>query len=59
MDAVASLPLDQRQAFCLREEQGFSVREIAEIQGINREAAKSRLRYAYGKLRAALQEQTV
>ena len=54
--SVKSLPLEQRQAFCLHEEHGFSVKEIAEIQGIAAEAAKSRLRYAYRKLRTALQE---
>ncbi|MDA1298992.1 MAG: sigma-70 family RNA polymerase sigma factor [Proteobacteria bacterium] len=54
--ALTCLPLEQRQAFFLREEQGFSIRDIAEIQGIDPEAAKSRLRYAYSKLRDALQE---
>ncbi len=56
-EAIASLPLEQRQAFCLREESGFSVREIAEIQDVTLEAAKSRLRYAYQKLRARLVDQ--
>ena len=55
--ALLRLPADQRQAFYLREEQGFSVKEIAEIQNISTEAAKSRLRYAYGKLRVSLKEQ--
>jgi len=55
--AIASLPLEQRQAFCLREESGFSVKEIAEIQDISVEAAKSRLRYAYSKLRIRLADQ--
>lgn len=57
-EAIGGLPLDQRQAFCLREESGFSIREIAEIQGITAEAAKSRLRYAYRKLRLRLKDQT-
>lgn len=56
--AIASLPLEQRQAFCLREESGFSVKEIAEIQDISVEAAKSRLRYAYVKLRIKLADQS-
>jgi len=56
--AIASLPLEQRQAFCLREESGFSVKEIAEIQDISVEAAKSRLRYAYQKLRIRLADQS-
>ncbi len=54
--AISQLPADQRQAFYLRQESGFSVREIAVIQGIESEAAKSRLRYAYEKLRLLLGE---
>lgn len=55
---VRSLPFEQRQAFYLREECGFAVREIAEIQEIGVEAAKSRLRYAYAKLREKLQDES-
>ena len=55
-ELVKKLPFDQRQAFYLREECGFSVKEIAEIQGVGVEAAKSRLRYAYGNLRESLEE---
>ncbi|MDH5738645.1 MAG: sigma-70 family RNA polymerase sigma factor [Gammaproteobacteria bacterium] len=51
---VDALPSEQKMAFYLREESGFSIREIAGIQGISPEAAKSRLRYAYEKLRKAL-----
>lgn len=47
-------PLDQRQAFCLREEQGFSIKEIAVIRNVTAEAAKSRLRYAYKKLKESM-----
>ncbi len=54
--AILALPDDQRQAFWLREESGFSIKEIAEIQEITTEAAKSRLRYAYQKLRQQLEE---
>ena len=36
----------------LREEGGLTVAEIAEVTGVNTEAAKSRLRYAVKKLRA-------
>lgn len=53
-EIVGALPFDQRQAFYLREECGFTVREIAEIQGVGLEAAKSRLRYAYARMRQAL-----
>ncbi len=52
--AIRLLPFDQRQAFWLREELSCSVKEIAEIQECSLEAAKSRLRYAYGKLREEL-----
>ena len=52
--AIAGLPAAQREAFLLREEAGLSVSEIAAATGANEEAAKSRLRYAYSRLRAAL-----
>ena len=52
--AIAALPPAQREAFLLREESGLSVEEIAEATGTNAEAAKSRLRYAMAKLKAAL-----
>ena len=52
--ALAELPDDQRQAFLLRAEQGLGVEEIAEVMGVGRETAKSRLRYALEKLRARL-----
>jgi RNA polymerase sigma-70 factor (ECF subfamily) len=51
---LASLPLDQRSAFVLREDAGLALKDIAQIQGISLEAAKSRLRYAYRKLRDAM-----
>ena len=50
------LPEEQRDAFLLREEGGLSVDEIAAVTGCNRETAKSRLRYAVNKLRAAIDE---
>jgi RNA polymerase sigma-70 factor, ECF subfamily len=49
------LPAEQREVFLLKEENGFGLSEIAEIAGINREAAKSRLRYALKKLRLCLE----
>ena len=52
--AIAALPPAQREAFLLREEGGLSVEEIAAATGTNAEAAKSRLRYAMAKLKAAL-----
>lgn len=52
--ALAALPEEQRDAFLLREEAGLSIESIAEVTGVNRETAKSRLRYAMKKLKAAL-----
>jgi RNA polymerase sigma-70 factor (ECF subfamily) len=51
--ALQELPPAQREAFLLHEEAGLSVAEIAAATGSNEEAAKSRLRYALAKLKAA------
>lgn len=52
--AIAGLPAEQRDAFLLYEESGLSVEQIAAVTGVGAETAKSRLRYAVAKLRAAL-----
>ncbi len=52
--ALDTLPLEQREAFVLQQEAGLSVEEIAEVTGVTRETAKSRLRYALAKLRREL-----
>lgn len=52
--ALEGLPPAQREAFLLHEEAGLSVAEIAAATGSNEEAAKSRLRYAVAKLKAAV-----
>jgi RNA polymerase sigma-70 factor (ECF subfamily) len=52
--AIAALPAEQRDAFLLYEESGLSVEQIAAVTGVGAETAKSRLRYAVAKLRAAL-----
>lgn len=54
--ALGDLPEEQRDAFLLHEEAGLSLDDIASVTGSNRETAKSRLRYAVNKLRAAIQE---
>ena len=54
MEAIADLPEAQREAFLLKENTGLSVEQIAEITGVNAETAKSRIRYAMNKLRAAI-----
>ena len=55
-EALGTLPEEQRDAFLLHEEGGLSVDQIASVTGSNRETAKSRLRYAVAKLRAAIDE---
>jgi RNA polymerase sigma factor (sigma-70 family) len=52
--AVEALPLEQRGAFILFAQAGLSLDEIAEVTGVGVETAKSRLRYARTRLRAAL-----
>jgi RNA polymerase sigma-70 factor (ECF subfamily) len=52
--ALDALPAEQRDAFLLYEQAGLGVEEIAQATGVGMETAKSRLRYAVAKLRAAL-----
>lgn len=54
--ALRDLPDEQRDVFLLHEEAGLSLDQIASITDSNRETAKSRLRYAVNKLRAAIDE---
>lgn len=51
---VEALPPAQRESFLLATEAGLSVEEIAGATGTVFETAKSRLRYAYARLRAGL-----
>ncbi|MFQ5547979.1 MAG: RNA polymerase sigma factor [Woeseia sp.] len=53
-DALLLLPDEQRNVFLLHEETGLSLDAIAQLTGVNRETAKSRLRYAMNKLKTAL-----
>ena len=53
---IDSMPIEQREALLLFEEGGLNVDEIAAATGVDKEAAKSRLRYAFNKLRRALEE---
>lgn len=53
--ALQTLPNHQREAFLLREHGDCSLDDIARITGVTVETAKSRLRYAVNKLRAALE----
>ncbi len=54
--AVAGLPGAQRDAFLLHVEAGLALDEIARVAAAPVETIKSRLRYAYGKLRGALED---
>lgn len=54
--AISELPPLQRDAFLLQQESGLSLADIATLTGVGVETIKSRLRYATGKLRAALRE---
>jgi len=56
VQALESLPAAQREAFLLHEEGGLSVAQIAAATGVGEEAAKSRLRYAMTKLKAAVDD---
>ena len=56
--ALRDLPDEQRDVFLLREEAGLSLDQIAAVMDTNRETAKSRLRYAVGKLRVAVGEES-
>ena len=56
--ALKDLPEEQRDVFLLREEAGLSLDQIAAVTDTNRETAKSRLRYAVSKLRAAVGEES-
>ena len=55
--AIEALPAAQREAFLLHEEAGLSVAQIAAVTGAGEEAAKSRLRYAMAKLKAAVDDE--
>lgn len=52
--AVQALPEEQREVFLLRQLQGLSFQQIAEIVGIPTNTAKSRMRYALERLQQAL-----
>lgn len=54
--AVAALPDDQREVFVLRQVQNMPFKDIAEMVGITENTAKSRMRYALERLKAALAE---
>ena len=54
--ALAGLPAAQRDAFLLHLEAGLPIVEIAALCGVPAETIKSRLRYAYRRLRTTLED---
>lgn len=48
--AIATLPETQREALAMRESEGLTFAQIGEVLGIPAATAKSRVRYALGKL---------
>lgn len=54
--ALADVPPAQRDAFLLHIEGGLALQEIAALTSTSVETVKSRLRYAYRRLRAALED---
>ncbi len=56
VEAIRKLPVDQQEAVLLFEVNGFSIREIAEIQNTNENTIKTRLSRGREKLRELLTE---
>ena len=56
LQALDDVPAAQRDAFLLHVEAGLSLGEIAGLANVPAETIKSRLRYAYRRLRAALED---
>ena len=54
--ALEALPDEQRVAFLLRVDSGLGLEEIAQVTGAGHETVKSRLRYAFAKIRERLAE---
>ncbi len=55
-DALAQLPLEQRETIVLHLNGGMKFREIASMQGIAISTVQGRYRYGLGKLRKILKE---
>jgi len=53
---VTQLPDQQRDTFLLKEESGLGISEISQICHCNEETVKSRLRYAYARLREGMKK---
>ncbi len=54
--SIGLLPMEQRDAFLLKQEAGLSLYQIAELMSVGRETIKSRLRYAMQQLKEMLED---
>jgi RNA polymerase sigma-70 factor (ECF subfamily) len=54
--AIAALPVEQREAFLLKQETDMRLDAIATLVNVGRETIKSRLRYAMKHLRTTLED---
>ena len=54
LDCLDELPAAQKTVFLLHHEDGLSLDELSRALGVGFETAKSRLRYAMGKLRGCM-----
>jgi RNA polymerase sigma-70 factor (ECF subfamily) len=55
-NAISQLPQEQKDVLLLKLEGGLSLDDIASVTGVNRETAKSRIRYATAKLKNLLRD---
>ena len=58
-DVLTTLPVEQRTAIVLREFQGFTSDEIAEITGVPSATVRSRIFYGFKALRRTLRERGI
>ena len=56
LEAIDSLPEDQREVYLMREMSNLRFKEIADITGVPENTVKSRMRYALERLQEALVE---
>ncbi len=56
MEALQLLTPEQRETVLLKHVAGFSIKEIADLQSEKPETVKSRLRYAFARLRQTLRD---
>jgi len=54
LECLGELPVDQRSAFLLHHEEGFTVEAMAAALDVNFETVRNRLRHALDKLRACM-----